>query len=278
MLHAGETMVDNATVCERRGRQSVFTLIELLVVIAIVAILSSLLLPALQNAKLTATRAGCLSNLRQMVVGFTSYCEDWDGYTPGYRTGSCVATGKYYWSHNANGIWHKDGYYAIEWDIITPAEEYGVVAATEHPVMGTPTWDKVKGGYLQACNWFYHGGGAYNRAPKYLKQCTSENVMFQDVQLMIPGSRTVYYPAANYWVNSTTSPGFDVYQSAEMPRGWRLKGSARDVGESPYANDLDGTHVAYFDGRVEWVPYGDNRLSMRTDNSHGHKYIYVAQP
>ncbi len=66
----------------RQGQTRAFTLIELLVVVAILALLISILLPALGRAKENGRRAACLSNLHQLGQAFQQYLHEYNDVLP----------------------------------------------------------------------------------------------------------------------------------------------------------------------------------------------------
>lgn len=70
----------NVTFQPIRSRLQGFTLIELLVVISIISLLVAILLPALSSARARAKQIQCLSNFRQIGIGFTSYADAHKGW------------------------------------------------------------------------------------------------------------------------------------------------------------------------------------------------------
>lgn len=98
----------------KKQNRTAFTLIELLVVISIIAVLAAILFPVFARARENARRASCMSNLKQIGLGFMMYTQDYDEMMPPAITvnnpsppfESYVSSDRrWYWGH-LEGVMH----------------------------------------------------------------------------------------------------------------------------------------------------------------------------
>ena len=125
----------------RPSSNAAFTLIELLVVIAIIAILASLLLPALASAKESSRRSSCASRIRQCGMAMLLYAQD--------HKGNLLTN---YPPNNPNGF-HGNW----PWDVYRPTAEMMVEYGAEKSVL-----------YCASYTEFNDNDRAWNYSPDFV--------------------------------------------------------------------------------------------------------------
>lgn len=129
-----------------------FTMIELMVVIAIIAILASMLLPALSRAKEVAKSSECVSNIKQLGTAMTAYTIDYGGWMPVVTVTSGYSLLDANSKPSGFGILEQDYLGGKYWDC--PGHVYDSVWYNGNPAYYKPIW----GGY----SYFLPGGAGAN--------------------------------------------------------------------------------------------------------------------
>jgi len=112
-----------------------FTLIELLVVIAIIAILAAILFPVFAQAREKARQVSCLSNIKQINLGWQMYLQDYDETWPFRPTGQAVGPGAACdWRYVCDSPQTRIGSYINWWDIVQPyTRNHQIIACPSAP-------------------------------------------------------------------------------------------------------------------------------------------------
>ena len=140
-----------------KRRTGGFTLIELLVVIAIIALLMSILMPALQRVKFQARSVACISKLKQWGLFFSMYAEDYDGrFMKGFRDEPTANR----WVYALGDYYKWDDEFTCCPNAYKPwVDEYGIDSGAEGSALGvgvTMAW-----GYMNQGHWKKQMKGSY---------------------------------------------------------------------------------------------------------------------
>ncbi|HET6406985.1 MAG TPA: prepilin-type N-terminal cleavage/methylation domain-containing protein [Chthoniobacteraceae bacterium] len=172
----------------RSNEHSAFTLIELLVVIAIIAILASLLLPAMARAKTKAHNVACMSNLRQISLKYKMHAESNDDGLDGFAD---------------LAFWRTAGRSGEAW--ICPSAPYTGIKAAQpqnpNPGSGTPQ--------MQGWGW----PGTVNSAWSSMQ--TKWDYNNGEESVITSGQHGSY--GINSWLGSGTPDGFRSEAAVQHP-------------------------------------------------------------
>ncbi len=226
-----------------RSTRKGFTLIELLVVVAIIGILAAMLLPALASGRMTALKAACASNERQIYLSFAMYANDNKGKVVVTSPGS--GAGNWLWDvgNATRNILLKD--YGLTRKVCyDPAwPQHDVVDTSGNSLM----WNYNNGSYSV---WGYFL--IIQRVPTGFgnMQKTAENQYVSDLT----------YDPRNYPYNQKPQAMItDATLSANGNFAFVASSTPGVTHRSPHLSKGNpiGGNVCFTDGHVEWKNFGN---------------------
>jgi prepilin-type N-terminal cleavage/methylation domain-containing protein/prepilin-type processing-associated H-X9-DG protein len=238
------------------GFHEAFTLIELLVVIAIIAILMSVLMPALSRAREQGRRAVCLSHLKTLTLSWTMYADDSDDrivngeayYDPGATASAPVPTsgphqGERYWVGNDCASGYATGEQRplnIQIEAIQVGALFPFCKAEK--VYRCPTGVR---GEMRTYSTGYGMNGCFDATGTY---SGTKGVRIGRTVLMVKKRSEITVPAPAYRLvfldEGRISP--DSYAAYYLTARWW---------DPPFVRHGDGTNVAFADGHSDYWKY-----------------------
>jgi prepilin-type N-terminal cleavage/methylation domain-containing protein/prepilin-type processing-associated H-X9-DG protein len=228
----------------RRG----FTLIELLVVIAIIALLMSVLIPALSNAREQGKRAVCRSNLKHLTLAWIMYAEDNDNKITGSNIGyspECPPGSRQCWVD-----WPTNGFT----NLTTPEE----VREAEQAIKDGRLWPYCENIKVYRCpnsgRWdlmTYAIVDSMNGWGGWFGDCTEANFIRNINRIPRPGDRMVLLcetPAAKGGGKGS----------------WAIECYEERWFDPPPKRHGNGNTFSFADGRVEYRKWQDKRTTDPT--------------
>ena len=236
-MHNGQTL--------RRPFGHGFTLIELLVVIAIIALLISILLPSLQQAKNLAKDLVCRSNLKAISTGILLYSEENDGWTPSKGT-----------AWKINGKWVQTTYI----NSLTPVSAPNKIDPND--------WWKADISYVDDMDTYKCARSEFRETQKSDYGINSEMSMNSGSGLKNEPWREKTGKHYNLQLNERADK---MYLFADSSHGKHIGGDTVEIRKFDARHGMDGddVHMLFHDGHVEplfvgWTRYVETKILAKT--------------